>query len=82
MAECDYYQCEEPSHGPKPMDSSWHLCESHQAQLEEIVTRQPFDPKALVGFWARGKGKEQFMVDMEEPIKKMADSLIKWQESQ
>ena len=63
---CDYHQCEEPAHGTKPTDKSWHLCESHQTQLEEIGARVPFDPIALLGFWARGTDREKFVKEMTE----------------
>lgn len=66
MIECVYHKCEESAHGPQPTDGSWHLCENHQAQLEETMTRQPFDPKALVQFWARGHDKEKLAKEMTD----------------
>ncbi len=69
MIECDYHGCQEPPSPLPPTDGSWHLCKGHQAQLEEIGARVPFDPKALVGFWARGH-------DREKVVKEITDSTV------
>lgn len=57
MPPCSYKGCTEPAHGPPPPNKAWHLCKTHQDELNALTERG--DIKALLGWWARGTDKER-----------------------